>query len=162
MVWQKLGTTTNTGAADPITISDMIPKIFNQSMAHLLISGGGVNDSIRYGNSTVDSGNNYAVRESNKGATDVTYLSQPQLRVNVPLGDEFHIVYWMNISTEEKLVLVHSMSQEAVGAATAPDRTETAAKWVNTSNQADIIQFFDFGAVGTFNIDSNLSSLGTD
>ena len=51
--------------------------------------------------------------------------------------------------------------QDETGAATPPRREEYACKWVNTVDQYDVIQTFN-ALAGSYEVDSNLSALGTD
>jgi len=164
MAWGKAGSTTLTGAGDTITISDQTSTKFNTSMYSGSGSGGAVQWRRRYGNSTIDTGSNYADRYSTNGGTDSTTTSQSSIfAMNSGAGVHFmmHIDYTINISSEEKLTILHVMWQGASGATNAPERAECVGKWTNTSNQYDNVQVVNINA-GDFAADSNLSAIGSD
>lgn len=159
MAWAKNGSVSE---VDPIDLSITTPTKFNILMNHNIASG--VTDiNYRVGNGSVDTGTNYSTRYSSNGASDLTSTSAD--RIIIDAGDvnpdSFVISYFINISSEEKLFISFQTDQGAVGAASAPDRLEIAAKWANTSNQIDAIQVYE-RSPGTLTSDSNLSAIGTD
>ena len=77
-------------------------------------------------------------------------------------GGEFDVIYLINISAEEKLIISQGCGRNTAGAGTPPRRNQTVGKYVNTSSQVDLIQSYDFGGAGSYLADSNLSALGTD
>ena len=56
---------------------------------------------------------------------------------NHGFGSHPHYENWfiINNASNEKLVIVNSMSQGSAGAGNAPNRQEKVGKWANTSNQ---------------------------
>ena len=162
MAWAKNGTQTNGSTTDPIDLTLDSSLQFNFSIWHTLHSGT-VNSGLRVGNSTIDTGNNYAWRHSFAGGTDTTGTSTASyVNLNAPDGDELQVMYFINIAAEEKLVIAFGCGENTSGAGTAPRRHETVGKWTNTSNQIDIIESYDSGGAGSYLTDSNLSALGTD
>ncbi len=163
MVWAKNGTPNTLGSSnDNITISDLTSRIFNVHLGQTIATGGNLITKLRFGSGSVDSGSNYAYRQEANGAADVTAVSQTGLETHKTVViDDFIIWYVINISAEEKLCIGFHVASGAIGAATAPDRREMAGKWVNTSNQYDYVNLNNSDA-GSYNIDSNLSALGTD
>jgi hypothetical protein len=94
----------------------------------------------RLGNSTLDSGNNYATNvSSNGGSTDTaTSHSGNSLTSDTPIYWKFFII---NKSDKEKLWIENAARQANAGASNAPNRVEEVGKWANTSAQANIIGF---------------------
>ena len=160
MAWVRNGTPdTLTSTGDTLTISDLTAKQFNFILGHNIQSGA-VAQATRLDN---DSGSNYAYRRSVNGATDVTSGSFSRM-VTSPSGgthDEFSVQYIINISSEEKLNITHSMASNTAGAANAPSRAESVNKWANTSTQFTRIDNVNVGA-GDYAADSNLSALNGD
>ena len=90
-----------------------------------------------------DTGSNYNFRQSTNGGTDGTEINKTQI-----LGGyggsglyEFAVGYFSNLSTKEKLAIIHSNSFGAAGAGTAPNRREIVGKWTNTSNAISSADF---------------------
>jgi len=136
MAWIKNGTpNTLTTTGDVMTISDLTAKIFNLLLCHTLNSGL-IETFLRFDN---DSGTNYARRVSVDGGTDTTDVSASQIE-NSPAES-------------------NAINQNATGAATAPDRSETVGKDAGTTQftRVDIVNT----RAGDYAIDSNLSMLGT-
>jgi hypothetical protein len=166
MAWAKNGSTTLSSAGDTIDNSVTSNKC-NQTMSHVIHSGTYTGLNYRLGNSSVDVGTNYSNRVSYNGGADGTAVSQGTMRSNAEYTnsdyDTFNVSYFINIATEEKLQISFSVGLNAVGAANAPDRGEHVNKWANTSNQFDKIQVYNqFAGSGDFDINSNLSSLGSE
>lgn len=161
IAWNKLATKTLTGTVDPITTSVFTSKQFTQFLYNIFDSGN-VNTSIRLGKTSIDTGANYASRESPNGGADFTRINQNQFYTNMNNINEFHIGYFINVGTQEKLGVVFSVGQNTAGAGTAPARSEQVGKWTNTTNQFDIAELFDAGGTGSYTVDSNITILGTD
>ena len=124
-----------------------------------------LNDYFKVGNSTIDSGSNYAWRSSQNGAGDGTGTSRSEGLINQSATSDagevgFRVIYAVNVATEEKLFIHHIVDQVASGAGTAPNRREAANKWANTSNQINIVG--SYTASGTYNANSNISVIGSD
>ena len=81
-----------------------------------------------------DSGSNHAGRLSQNG-TEYTEVSKTNGNYwggnNIDEG--FGVTYWTNLAAKEKLGISHFVDRNAVGAATAPMRSEAVMKWANTS-----------------------------
>ena len=75
--------------------------------------------------------------------------------------NRFHNLYIINISSEEKLVIGHTIEVVTTGAGTAPQRMEVVGKWTNTSSQITEIDI-DNPNAGDYLTDSNLTVLGRD
>lgn len=164
MAWAKLTTKTLTGTTNTVTTDTFVSTKFNVILFHKLPSGNADGD-FRFGNTTIDSGSNYAWRNSQNGGADSTATSSSYISDSTLTSDAdtlFSITYLVNISAEEKLAISFSNGANGSVASVAPERTETVGKWSNTSSQINIIQIFENGAGGNFDTDSNLSAIGTD
>jgi hypothetical protein len=163
MAWAINGTPNTLGSSgDDITISDLTSTIFNQNLVMTIATGGNIGVTPRLGSGSVDSGSNYADRYSRNGAADTTDVSQTGIQgFKGVVIDDFSVWNVINISSEEKLMIMHQVASGATGAGTAPDRAEIVGKWVNTSNQYDYVNVNN-SDTGSYNTDSNLSALGTD
>ena len=106
---------------------------------------------MRVGNSSVDTGSNYATRYSINGATDGTGTSADKWDLNAStLGageQEFGNMFIINNASNEKLMMCWiGGNNTGAGAANAPHRSEWTGKWDNTSNQIDTIQMLTNGS----------------
>ena len=169
MAWAKNGTPNTLGSAgDTLTISDQTSTKFNQTMTQVFHSGTYTGISYRLGNSTVDTGSNYASRFSYNGATDGTAVSQTTMRCPPEFTNTdyntFNVSYFSNYASKEKLQISHSVGPTSTaGATVAPDRGEHVNKWANTSNAIDVIEVYNqFAGSGDFNTGSELVVLGYD
>ena len=161
MAWSKNGTPdTLTTSGDTLTISDLTSTKFNVVLTYLTASGQ-IQTGYRFGKTTIDTGSNYARRRSYQGTADSTSVSQSALNYFDAANPIFSVVYVVNISSEEKLLMGSLIGQRSAGAANAPSRDEITGKWANTRNQFDNIQNFN-AQTGDYNTDSNLSALGSD
>ena len=159
MVWGKAGSTTTTSTGDTITVSGMTASESNVIMLHK-INSGNVNPLLTFNS---DSGSNYAWRYNNNGGTDATVVNGTKLEMAVTgtTPTLFNIFYSVNVSTEEKLLIGHTVEQNTAGAGTAPQRMEVVSKWANTSDQITTVSFGN-DAAGDYAIDSNVSVIGSD
>ncbi len=163
MAWQINGTPdTLVAPADDLTISDMVAITFNQFMIHTLGSGAIQGDLTLDSNSNTD----YAIRRSVNGSTDTTSVNQTFIDISNAFAnevDKFYIVYGINISGEEKLFISFGVNNPVLGAANPPSRNEIVGKMDTTTITA---QFFAINlnndAAGDYDVNSNLSAIGTD
>jgi hypothetical protein len=110
-----------------------------------------------------DTGTNYARRASFEGGSDYTYTSQSHLQTEgsgVAVG-LFVNMFMINNSANEKLIIGHTNQTGATGAGTAPQRTELANKWANTSAQITSAKFTDSTA-GNYGTNTILKVWGSD
>ena len=158
MAWGKAGSTTLTGAGNTLTTTGMTASKTNQFLAHEIASG-----SIRPElNFNTDTGSNYARRTSNNGGTDFTIASDNDIKLtDTGSIDDFQVGYFINIQTEEKLLIVLNVLNGASGAGTAPSRYETVGKWANTSAQISSLEIQEPES-GSLATDSNLTVLGSE
>ena len=161
MAWSKNGTPdTLTSSGDTLSISDLTATKFNQFMSHV-IQDGAVDTALRLaGVSATD----YASRFSAAGGADSTETSHTDIRMENTSGkDIFHVINAVNIDSEEKLVIIHTMDAGTAGAGNAPDRTEIVGKIDTTTTSGQFTQVDVINTdTGDMASDSNLSALGTD
>jgi len=106
------------------------------------------------GNSTLtfnsDTTTSYSKRSSANGGTDGTVTSASNLINVLTAGTadpaSFSNVFIVNSSANEKLMIIHTMSQNTAGATNAPFRAEIVAKWDDVAAQITSMQVDDSGA----------------
>ena len=159
MAWGKAGSTTLTTSGDSIDSGTITANKFNVIITNFLDTGGQCNTGLSFNG---DTGNNYARRWSTDGASDTTQTSRANVNWHQSIINEgLGIVYLVNISSEEKLLITSSVVNGSTGAGNAPTRKEFVGKWANTS--AQITQFTHTNTdTGSFDTDSNVSVLGSD
>ena len=157
--WEELASVTLGSAGSTIDSGTITAKkylwfqIFNGGLSSSGVTG------IRFNS---DGSNNYAERRSGNGGSDVTGTSRPVLNL-VHTGTttpQFSNCFVINNSSNEKLVISHSVSQNTAGAGTAPNRSECADKWANTSSQITSVQAI--ASAGNFPSGSILKVWGSD
>ena len=148
--WVELGRTTLGGTSSTITVSSLADKRYYMVLGtNIANSGGGTDASLRLGNSSVDTGSNYASRISENGGGESIATNRTNIRLNSSGASrhEFDIVYIANLSGKEKLVQGNSLINWVSGAGGDVHRKEIVGKWANTSNPIDVIQrYFTSGA----------------
>jgi hypothetical protein len=170
MAWVKLDSADGTGSASFDT-GTFTANTFLTFMSYIERSADATNTEFRMGNNTIDSSGtdgtdgNYARRRNADYNTtnprdDVT-IDQNGINLRTAGTNECFFGHIVNISTEEKLIIMHQCAQGSTGADTAPYSGEFVAKWVNTSNQANILGFYSGGS-NTLSSTSNLSVIGSD
>ena len=162
MPWQRLDSVTLASPAISITGNTFEAKKFLQTLVDVTGSSGapGTNYDSRFNG---DTGNNYSFRRSSNGGSENNSVTQNKKLAMLwtDVNDWFSVEYIINISTEEKLCILHVIEQDAPGTANPPGRHEQVSKWTNTVNQiTEESQIMD--NVITFNTDSDQSIIGTD
>ena len=151
--WVELGRTTLGSAGDDIDISGLADKRYYMILGNNIAGGGNSALHFRLGNSSIDTGSNYANRYSANGATDGTSTTSSFLfgTISSSETESFKVGYLSNLSSKEKLWICHDVNRGTAGAANAPNRHELVGKWANTSNPIDFIQGknLDAGDLGT-------------
>jgi len=165
MVWQVNGTPDTLGGnADSLNITDLTPVLFNLFLNHALTANtGNVQFALRIGTGSVDTGFNYANRNSQNGGVDGIAANQSTMSVGANLEgntDKFGIQYVVNIAGEEKVLIGTVVGSGLSGSGTPPNRGLVISKWV-TGTQIDQVQLLNAEA-GDYAILSNLSAFGTD
>ena len=157
--WVELARTTLGSAGDSIAVSSLPDKRYYMFL-YSGVPSGDVDVLLRFNS---DSGSNYAYRKSDDGASDATNTSASfQLAGDSGItGQHLSVGYTANLSTKEKLSLAHFGGTSTAGAGTAPNRQESASKWVNTSaaiNKFDLVNL----SSGDYGSGSELVVLGWD
>ena len=160
--WVELARTTLGSDTKPITVASIPDKRYYMILIDMVKSGNATM-SLRYGNSTIDTGSNYACRVSYDGAADATPTSTSthQLATANAGVSDFLVGHIANLSSKEKLMQYHWAYNSATGTGTAPTRAEEVGKWVNTSNVIDTMQLYNSQA-GDYVSGSEVVVLGWD
>jgi hypothetical protein len=139
--WVELARTTLGSNGQTITVSSIPDKRYYMILHNYKLTGASTGGYFQVGNSTIDTGSNYARRYSNNGAADGTNVNHSNLMDVGGYSDtkEFGVSYIANLAAKEKLHIGH-YNFGLSGAAAAPSRREWATKWTNTSNVIDIVK----------------------
>ena len=90
---------------------------------------------IQAGHDGIDSGNNYSVRESINGQTDLTFTNTTRLRIDTTDVTPLYLVgFAVNVGNNEKLFIIHLNAIVDDATNTAVNRIEFVGKWSNTEN----------------------------
>ena len=161
--WVELARTTLGSASETLEVTGFADKRYLM----FLIDGRSVSSEfqtvLQTGNSSFDTGSNYAIRSSDNGGADATGTSYPYTRISpsTSLSELFCVGYIANYASKEKLGQLWGMKRETAGAGTAPQRIENVWKWANTSNVIDRLRVNENGS-GTINTNSEMVVLGWD
>ena len=141
--WEELASVDlSGGAADLIDSGTFTAKKYLWIQLYVSTTGGAVSQRLTF---NADTGSNYASRASSDGGSDGTATSGTSIdRFNDDLvtnSGGFTNMFIVNNSANEKLAIVHAVSQEAAGAGNAPTRDEGVLKWANTSEQITRLTF---------------------
>ncbi len=161
--WVEVARTTLGSAGDDLDVSSIPDKRYYMLLLDFQYSGN-IQPGIRLGNSTLDSGSNYAERWSTNGGSEVTQSNTYHVQwvdVSGKAKPIFGVNYISNLSGKEKLGISHIMNPNSAGAGNAPDRQESVFKWTNTSNPLDILGYNNKGS-GDFDTNSEVVVLGYD
>ncbi len=161
--WKEIGRTTLGSAGDTISVSSLADKRYLMILTNQYGTGGDTVSQLGLGNSSIDTGSNYARRASNNGGVDSTVTGRSYIfeSMDVTQAGMFGVDYIANKSDKEKLGIRHLVYQNTAGAGNAPKREENYGKWSNTSNVIDIIQDKNTAA-GSFDTGSEIVVLGYD
>ena len=161
--WKELERTTLVSSNATIDSGTFTAKDNLMVLYHGIHHSGYIQAKLQVGNSTIDTGTNYASRHSRDGASDNTGNTSATFLADFADGtdnsDEFSVTTIRNIATKEKLAIAHGMNEGTSGAGNAPHRAECVGKWVNTSNQINRIQVT---TANTFAAGSEIVILGCD
>ena len=160
--WKELDRVTLGSAGDSIDTGTFTAKDNIMVLTHIIPSGD-VTPKLRVGNSTIDSGSNYAQRRSNNGNSDSTNTSQTEWLMTGGTTDKnwFGVGGIVNISSQEKLSVIHGYDAGSTGAGSAGDRYEFTGKWANTSAQINRVELVNT-STGDFASGSEVVVLGYD
>ena len=156
--WVELGRTTAGGASTTMTVSSIADKRYYMV---LYLDKGMAGAPARVTTFNADTGSTYAWRYSFMGAADGTLVSTTNLNAWAVNDEEpqFAVQYISNLATKEKLMISHSVAQDAAGAGNAPPRGEFVGKWSNTANA---ISSLTVTCTSNFNSGDEVVVLGWD
>jgi len=164
--WQELASVDLSGGAADTLDASFTAKKYLWIQYFVKATGGTVVDGFRVGNSTIDTGSNYAYRRSSNGGADGTFTEKDVYAVgagSVATGEvAMGNIFIINNTSNEKLMIGHTMLAEAAGAANAPGRKESVGKWTNTSNQIDIVQLRNSTGTGDMGTETIMKVWGAD
>ena len=164
--WKELGRTTLGSTGDDMVVSGITSKRYYMVLANLAPLTHDVTIYSRLGDSVVDTGSNYSSRSYDPSlGYDSTYTSRTNMVMHTGAGTTnvsgFEVGYIANYVTKEKLWINHTVNNSSNGAGNAPHRSEGVSKWANTSNEARIISYNNYGS-GSFEPGCELIVLGYD
>jgi len=158
--WEQLADVTLSSTGDNLSSGTITAKKYLWIQTYISDTGGQDSVNMTFNN---DTGNNYAFRRNNNGGTDATTTSTSHITLNSSevTEDLFSNVFIINNSSNEKLVIGHTIQNQTLGAGTAPIRKEFVGKWSNTSSQITEIDF-DNDSSGSYDTNSFIKVWGSN
>ena len=159
--WEELASVELGSAGDLLDSGVFAAKKYLWIQTYAIASGV-INQYMRVGTTTVDTGNNYSLRYNSNGGTDGTLTSfgSAVIADSDDTTDRFVNLFGINNSGNEKLFIGHNVNN-TVGAANAALRGERVHKWANTSGQITKVEIRNTGA-GSFDTGSIMKVWGSD
>jgi len=160
--WEELASVNeSSGQLDSLAFT---AKKYLWIQAWLKPATGTWNGEVRVGSTTIDTGTNYANRQSGNGGADATSTSVDKLFNSNGISsiDNFVNIFIVNNASNEKLAIGHGVEANTAGSAASPDRNEMVGKWANTSNQMDRISISKTSGSGVMDSTSILKVWGSD
>lgn len=162
MVWGKAGSTTLTSTSNTLNISGMTDNDTFTVLNNPIGTGNVVSQRVGYG--SLDDQSNYAYRHCANFGTE-TVSSSAQTRGlwynNAGVDQRFTVAWCVNLAGEEKLFIA-IVNESTTTGNTAPEIIETVHKWTNTTNRFDNLGVVSTGGNAAYEINSNISALGSD
>ena len=159
--WKEVGRTTLGSSGDLISVASLPDKRYYMILGYYLPDGN-FNGKYRVNN---DSSGNYARRNRGTGnSSDSTALSQTEFQTDTIAGNgfaQFDVGYISNLTSKEKLIIMHTIKHDGTGASTNIKRIESVGKWANTSSAINRIDCVN-AAAGSFASGSECVILGWD
>ncbi len=147
--WVEVGRTTLTSGCDAtITVSSLPNKRYYMVLGAVFDVAAASGFRMRLGGACIDTGCNYADRNSFNNGAEFTCTCNCFLKCGFGgLCDNFLptlTVDWIsNLPCEEKLVVGNGQHAGGAGECTAPGRTESVGKWVNTCCSIGSVELFN-------------------
>ena len=160
--WIELGRTTLGSTGSSIDVTGLSDKRYLMVLTDARPDGANIN---MHGQINNDTASNYAYRSSIQGAADGTTASTTSYQTIQTGGNQyqcFGVTYLAKLSAQEKLIQNWGVPANTAGAGNAPLRTESVAKWVNTSNVIDEINMINLGGGSALITGSEVVVLGWD
>jgi len=163
MAWELLATGTGSGTSFNSGTFTAKKYLYFEILSDWSSGDGGT--AVQFGNSSLDTGGNYAYRYSFNGGADATQVNKNHIYLDGdasnPRAPTLSSAYIMNVADEEKLLISNVMDTNSAGAGSGVNRSQCVGKWDNNSEQIDIIGFVA-EAGGTYSSDTQYSIFGTD
>ena len=163
--WEELADVTAGSNVQTLSTGTFTAKKYLWIQASWLAAGTS-RPNIRLGSTTLDTGSNYADRNSDTGGADVTSVNQSEAEIGIGGGGSgtryFFNGFIINNAANEKLGIFHSVWGSTAGAGAAPNRTENTFKWANTSNQCNILALYDTTVSTAIGTGSQIKVWGSD
>jgi len=161
--WQELADVTLSSDGDLIDSNTFTAKKYLMIEAVGYRTNASIIPALRVGNGTLDTGSNYARRQSVNGGSDGTVTGQSSMGGDSGAGYLTKDVYFIvNKADQEKLIINHCIITGS-GAGSAPDRAEIVGKWANTSAQINRIGYLNVGGGSSdFGAGSSIKVWGMD
>ena len=143
--WEELSSTTLTSAATTINTGTFTAKKYLWTQMFFPSASGTADFRLRNGNTTIDTGSNYTIRYNLNGGSDASSAGGTEYDGTFNLNwanAGYSDTYIFNKADKEKLLITHRINAGAVGAGNTPARAEGVGKWVNTSAQINILEWF--------------------
>ena len=163
--WEQLASVELESAATEVNSGVFTSKKYLWIQAYIKSDGSTMRPQIRVGNTTMDSDDNYAwvggengTEYPNDTANEMCDIKQGGANTDPVFFNGFIV----NNSANEKLMIGHSVIRNTAGAGYAPKRIEIASKWVNISNQINVINVDDFNSGTNFGIGSIIKVWGSN
>jgi len=158
MVWSKASSVT--ASSSPISSGTFTTGKILQVMCYL-DSNGTIQDGLRLGNGSVDTGSNYAFSANTNGGSTSTSHTQNDIGDFSNIGSgQFMNMFIVNVASQEKLLTLN-INEGKSGSGTVPTRLTVNGKLVSTS-QINIIEWRNVAGGGDYGSTTNISVLGSD
>lgn len=156
--WEELGRTTLGSGADTISVSSFAARKYLKVLISGIATGGTISAAVTLNG---DTGTNYAQRSATNDSADASSTSATSFGVFPATAayPQFATLDIINISAQEKLIIVQSMTQNSAGAGNLPARYYATSKWANTAAQITTITATN-GGTGDYAIGSEMVVLG--
>ena len=160
--WEELADINATGSESSFDTGTFTAKKYLWIQFYWKATFTGAYTNMRVGNTTLDTGSNYAWRWSNNGGADSTGVSQsdgwyPVTGQGNDNATDYYVfgnMFMVNNASNEKLGICHTNRWDGAGAGNANARSEVTVKWANTTNQIDIVGLERAGGSASGNFDS--------
>ena len=167
--WEELASVELSSASNSISTGTFTPKKYMWLQYHIPSSTGSANNyDLRVGNNTIDSGSNrYAFKYNINGANgDTSVPNQNTLKLSFNMGSgsewSFGNVFIINNASTEKLFISQANRNNVSGAGTAPNRHNVTGKWIESTNQINIMELFHQTGASTLGAGTIMKVWGSD
>lgn len=156
--WEEIGRTTLGSAGDTITITGLASSKYLK-IVYNGIPSGSLDVILRFNN---DSGNNYAFLYADNFGSGTNLGNQSSIPLDGGAPTAYRvsaICELVNVAAQEKVGMVHAISNNLNGAGNTPALLEVAFKWANTSSAITRVDMINVGS-GDFAVGSEVVVLG--